>query len=429
MFFTLGKLSFSAPAIDNGVTQFLNMPNAIARLVFLTGLITFSYFITGWKKLWGCIALLLFASLVGIKIYYGIFVIIGTGLVYLLFFLRSFVKSIRKKQLGSSLKEAFVSHWLLLVFLFALLGIAAVIFLPVNKNSGGLEWYPLEWPKIFLGSTGLDIGNWFLRSQNGESPYIIRNSILLLIIVITLICIHGTRLIGLLPSKRVYKKLGWEWVIFFFPGLLIFHILGLFTLQRAGGFNVFNFFVVATVVLSLLSAMLLDTASFSLKRPVMSILLILLVALSIPRCISEIADAIHNMHNPTTGSVLISQDELAGLRFIREHTPKSAIVQSDPSDHWDSDTPYVSFFSERLTYLTGVGLQRTHNQPITDRQQRLQELFSMQDSPGFQTRARSDNIDYIYLKNTDEQKITFSPDPHLVEKVYQNKSITIYKIY
>jgi hypothetical protein len=406
------------------------MPNAMARMVFLTGLTGFSYVITERKKLWWLITLLLFSSLVGIKVYYGIFVILGTGLVYLFLLMRSFVKSIRKKRFGSSLKVAFSLNWLLLVFLLTLLGVAAAIFLPVNKNSGGLGWYPLEWPKIFLGPSGLNWGDWFLRQQVYEQSHNLRNIVFYdaVAILITLICVHGTRLIGLLPSRKTYKKLGWEWVIFFFPGLILFHILGLFTLQKAGGFNVFNFFVVSTVVLSLLSAIVLDSVRFSFKRPLLSLALILLIVLSIPRSISELTAVVYNMQHPSTGSVLISNDELAGLTFIREHTPKSAIVQSHPSDRSDSDTPYVSFFSERLTYLTGEGLQRTHNQPIEDREKRLQELFSVTDSPGFQTRARSNGIDYVYLKNTDEQKISFEVDSHLMEKVYENKSVTIYKI-
>ena len=67
------------------------------------------------------------------------------------------------------------------------------------------------------------------------------------------------------PNFKLLKFLGWEKVLFFIPGLFLFHFLGLYTLQTAGGLNVFNFFVVGTVVLSLFSSFILGQLSESKK--------------------------------------------------------------------------------------------------------------------------------------------------------------------
>jgi len=358
------------------------------------------------------------------------FVILGSGLVFLFLFFKDLITQ-KKENVLRKVKSAFMANRMLFIFLLVLAVLSLVIFLPVNKNAGGLGWYPLEWPKIFLGPSGLNWGDWFLRQQVYEQAGNIRNIVILdiMAIVITLICIHGTRLIGLIPSRRVFKNLSLPFLIFFIPGLILFHILGLFTLQKAGGFNVFNFFVVCSVVLSLFSAMLLDNVKITLKRPFILVSLFVLVLLSIPRNISEIVNVFENMGNSKTGSVLITLDELEGLRFLRTKTPKHAIVQSHPTDRWDSDTPYVSFFSERLTYLTGGGLQRSHNQPIAERMEKLNELFQATDSPGFQTRAKSTGIEYLYLKKTAEQRLPFPLDPHLIERIFENDSIIIYQIH
>ncbi|GIW61540.1 MAG: hypothetical protein KatS3mg089_0392 [Patescibacteria group bacterium] len=424
------KLSFASPAIDNGATQFLNMPNALARPVFLTSIITLQYWFKEKRLVWGILMVLLSASLWGIKVYYGIFTAIGLSLIVIAMIVITFVSMSKKKSFINAGIFAVKENIMLLSVLGLFVVVSALIYFPPNKGAGGLKVYPLEWPKIFLGPGGINWGEWWLRRQVYEQAKNIRNLLVLdiIAILVAMISIHGTRLIGLFLGRNIYKKLGWRNILFFIPGLLIFHVLGLYTLQEAGEFNVFNFFVVGTVILSIFSAMVVERLFYT-KNLILAITAFVVVILTIPRVIHETISYLPTLITPkNTSSTLISNAELEGLNFIRENTPQSAIVQSHPKDNIDQETPYVSFFSDRFTYLSGTRLQKTHNQPVEYREKELKKLFESRSSPEFHGIARNLGINVIYLKKNPDQELFFERDNNLIKKIFENKEVVIYKI-
>ncbi len=431
IFISLRKINFITPALDNGASQFLNMPNALARVLFLGGITSLKIWMEERRKLyWGLVTISLFATLVGVKVYYGIFVILGLGLVTFFILSRSILRRIKEKGLKSGVYKTIVDEKYLVISGIALCIISLLIYLPVNKNAGGLGWYPLEWPKIFLGKEVIDWDGWWQKLLLYQAAHNTLGIIFydLLAIIISLICIHGTRLLGFLPSKYLYKKLGWEMVIFFFPGIIIFHILGLFTLQTSGGLNVFNFFVVSTVLLSILSGLVLDRYSFSLKKPIVTFMLTILVLVTIPRVIFEVSTNIQALINPQNNSFLVSKDELKAFNFIRQNSPQEYIIQSHPDNAQDNISPYVAFFSDRLSYLTGVKLQETHNQPLKERESKLKEVFSTKASIDFFGQARTAGINLFYIRKVDEEKLKFPIEDIWITKFYENDSVLVYKV-
>jgi len=431
IFISLRKINFLTPALDNGASQFLNMPNAVARVLFLGGITSLTFWLKERKKLfWGLVTILLFSILVGVKVYYGIFVILGLGLLSIFIIGRALLQQFKEKGLISAVFKTLQDEKYLLLSGIVLCIISSLIYFPVNKNAGGLGWYPLEWPKIFLGKDVIGWEGWWQKLQVFQVSHNTLGIIFYdaLAIIISLVCIHGTRLLGLLPNKYFYKKLGWEIAIFFFPGIVIFHILGLFTLQTSGGLNVFNFFVVATVLLSILSGMILDTYSFSLKKPLVTILLLAMVIVTIPRVAFEVSGNIHALISPQNNSFLVSRDELDAFNFIREKTPSGDIIQSHPDNSQDTISPYVAFFSDRLSYLTGIKLQETHNQPLAERESKLKEVFSSKVAVDFFGQARTAGINLLYIRKVDEERLTFPIDNELISKLYENNSVIVYKI-
>lgn len=427
----LHKLSFATPTLDNGASQFLNMPNALARVILLSGIISFTYwFKERTKFFWGIITVLLFGVLVGIKIYYGIFVVLGFGLVAIFVLVRSLLVFKKEHGLGRALQKTFSQEKYMILGGVMLCIISFVIFFPTNKNAGGLGWYPLEWPKIFLGTDVLNWQSWWLRLQVYQSAHNVGWLVILysLAILICLVCIHGTRLIGLLLTKSSYKKLGWEMSIFLIPGLILFHILGLFTLQASGGLNVFNFFVVATVILSIFSAIVMGKYSFSLKKPLSVLLIAVIVIATLPRVVFETSRVIQASLNSQEESFLVSKDELNAFTFIRNKTPKGFIIQSHPNNPDDFITPYVSYFSDRLSYLSGIKLQETHNQPLKEREGKIKELFSSPESVSFFGHARTLGINLLYLRKVPEERLPYALDKTLFTKIYENKSVIVYRI-
>ncbi len=417
---------FYTPAIDSGAMQFLNMPNAMAKMIFITALIPLQYFISSNKKTWGIFSVFFLAPLVGFKIYFGIFSILGFSL---LIFKRLISQLIKSKEANivigiiNTLKKESFSLFLLLLFA----GIVLAIYLPANGSAGGLSYYPLEWPKSFLGAGSIDLKEWWLRKQfyDANRNYMGIFILDLIAIVITLVSIHGTRLLGFFPNFKLLKFLGWEKALFFIPGLLLFHFLGLYTLQASGGFNVFNFFVVGTVVLSLFSSFTLGQLSES-KKLFVKVFLIIFIILTIPRAIHEITYNIDN-YKTHVDSYTLSNEELLALRYIDMNVQKNAIVQSHPNNEKDYNAGYLSAFSKRLTYLSGVVFLETRNQKITEKKISLQHMFEVDSAAEFVKLAKDKKIQYIYLQKVPQQSLRFSPDESILKTVYENKYIVIIK--
>lgn len=392
---------FTTPAIDNGALQFINMPHAMARMIFLGGLVVFSY----WEKIRDIrllyFSVLIFASLIGFKVYFGMFAAVGVCFVFVLVIFRRFVQSTFRFQ--SILKE-----WKFFLLLVIFFGLQLSIFLPPNKSAGGLYFSPLDWPKLLLGSGGVDFSIWwkFYRLfllQGQQFGIIFLDAIA---IILSLIIIYGTRVLGFIPSQKV-RRLPLEMLFFLIPGVVIFNVLGLFTLQVSGGLNVFNFFAVTTVPLALFSALFMESVQLRFKRYGF-LLALLLLFLTVPRSFFEDGLSIYR-YATSFDSYLVSRDELAGLAYIRNTAPTGALVQSHPMNHWDMRTPYVAFFTNHDTFLSGIGIQETHNQPIGDKKQQLQFIFSAPNSDDLRSKLLHKNISYFYWRKNTEESLPFVP--------------------
>jgi hypothetical protein len=422
-----GILSFNTPAIDNGVTQFLNMPNVLAKMIFITALIPLQYFISSNKKALGLLSVLFLAPLVGFKIYFGIFSILGFTLLIFGKFIRSFFES-TKFNIFLKILETIRKEWfnLSLLFIFAIIVLA--IYIPTNAGAGGLFFVPLEWPKSFLGSGSIDWKDWWLRMQVYEEHANYRNIYILdtLAIVITLVSVYGTRLLGFFTNFKLLRFLGWEKILFFLPGLFIFQFLGLFTLQITGGLNVFYFFVVSCAVLSLFSAFILCQLSES-KNIFIKIFLIIFILLTIPRAIYEIAYYINN-YQTRADSYTILNDEISAMEYINKHTSKNAVVQSSPENSKDYRVGYLSTFSKRLTYLSGTVFLETRNQNIANKKLALKQMFETTNVQDFAKLAKDRKIRYIYLQKNPQQSLKFPLDRSFLKIIYENNSIMVIEL-
>src|SRR5690606_15617937 len=118
----------------------------------------------------------------GFKVYFGLFALLGLGIVTLVRFV--------KKGWNASKQE-----WLVLGISAVL---AAAVFLPVNQQSGGLFFAPFEWPKLMLNFDKLNWSEWWLRMQVYEAHQNTRAIafMLLLATAIFYVAVYGTRLIG-----------------------------------------------------------------------------------------------------------------------------------------------------------------------------------------------------------------------------------------
>jgi len=412
-------------AIDNGATQLLNIPHSYAKFVFITALMPLTNWLRQKSLGWGLITIALLASLTGLKVYFAIFSALGLSLVVGIYLIGLLIRSWKKP--AHLLSDFWQLRWLWLPFgLLALL--SAAIYFPANHNSGGLFWSPLEWPRLFLGRDHLNWLEWWQRKQVYDAASNLRGILFMdaLAIMICLISVFGFRLLGLLPELSWYKKLGWPLIVFLLPPSGFFIFLGLYTLQTSGLFNVFNFFAVTTVPLALMTGFWLDTL-WQRKNILFKLIPILVIGLGLPRIIMSTSEAV-SYQTQRKFERAVTPDQQAAFTFVQQHLPATAVIQSHPDHPFNRHTPALAFFTNRPTFLTGVRMLETHNQPFTDRQKTLKNIFESTSAPEFVESARVNQIEYIYLEKQPDQKLRFTLPAAELPIVFENDGVQVMQV-
>lgn len=363
--------NFSLPVIDHGLIQFSNTPQAFAKFLFITGLILWGVWMK--KKDWraGIASALVLASLWGFKVYFGMFAAIGWTAYGLWLFW-----SLWQKQ-HFSLKLATVKSLFIQlkndIALYALLGFASLaVYLPANVDAGGLFYVPLAWPKLIISPQYLNWSDWWLRRQVYEQ---FSNWKWLLILDVAVIAVFflgvfSTRLVGLWAALRVRRSMEAALWWFLVPPTLLFIFIGMNFLQTSGEYNVFNFFVVALLLLTFFLALWTPQL---LKNIPGKLFLGILVVLSVIFPAFLVSNLLHNYWRQTDKK-FVNPSERQVNEWIIQFTPPEAVVQPVLRNTMNSETPWTPFFTNRQAYLAGTGILRSHNQPIQDREKAMTEF-------------------------------------------------------
>lgn len=420
--------NFNYPVIDNGITQFLNMPHAMAKASFFGFLLALQLFIQKKRFAFGIVTAILCAVLFGEKIYFGLF---GALALALFFFCEVFV-FLRTHGIARGITLAtgkrgtglFVVRFAIICVLGALCTLA--IYLPANSKAGGLGFYPLEWPKLFINPANIDWTDMRYRIAIAQLEH---NGIRLfaynvIIACACLLAVHGTRLLGLAWMPAHWKFFGRRWMLFFIVGTALFTFAGLFTLQSSGTFNVFNFFAVSTVILSICAAYML-AALWKSNRVLGGLLIGITLILTLPRGIYETVGMYERYTGKVRDVVIVSPEMIDMFAYMRTHAQPDAVIQSAPKNDFENSST-IAAFTGRQTYIEGVYLLDTHNQPFKDREEIIKNLFRLTDKAEFTKVSRSVGIQYvIYQKDADKDEMTRLL--FLTEKpFYENMAVVVY---
>lgn len=413
-----GQFSFEYPVIDNGATQFLNMPHAVAKLLFFAGIIPLQLWMKEAKWKWGLLTVLIAVVLFGIKVYFALFFALGLFLLGILAFVK-FAWSWAKRRENSTSDASLFRQFLLFGVVGAVL--ALFIYLPPNRGSGGLTYVPLEWPKLMLAEGNLDWRDWRYKRAVAEIENLKAKQVYydILAVLITLLAIHGVRIVGFIVTKQTYKELGKETILFLLAPSLIFTFLGLYTLQVSGNFNVFNFFAMSLAPLTILSAFFYS--SLWRVKYFGPVLVSFLVISTMPRIIFE-TQKIITSYRDRTDVLYISGGEITALKSIDNDYPASCVVASSLNNLEDMNTPYVSYFSNRPAYMSGQRVLETHNAPTVERYNNFRKIFAGNDAGRIEQELRAKGVCALYLKTEDgltkyfslHSKLSFSNDEALV---------------
>lgn len=375
------RVSFAYPAIDNGPTQFLNMPHTFGKLFFFAigGLFLV------WRKdrRWSVLFLLLFLSAVsiGLKVYFGLALALG--------FLGIFAYD--------AIKSRSIPHFMRLVMMGVVyLILIAAIYLPVNSGAGGLSWYPLEWPTLLINRENIDwtdlaIRIGIARYEHNSSKQALYNVIL---VAVGLIAIHGTRALGFVLTKRSMRLFGTDGLIFFVVPVLICTFLGFTTLQVSGGFNVFNFFAVSLSILGISTALLLTTV-YEKNRVIGVLLITIALMFCLPRSVFETKNMIEN-YTSGNDSVLVSKSHLDAYAYLRS-LRGNIIVATSLEHDLERRSTYQAAFSGKPSYFSGKYLLETHNEPFIEKEQNTRNLFSQSTIDDIKATAKQLGITHLLL--------------------------------
>lgn len=406
--FFLGKgLNLQLPFLHNAAWLWISPPRVFA-IVMLFGSISLLYLWVTSKKLLPGIAFALITSiLIGVKVYVGIFALIGII------------------SLGSYF--LFSKRYSNLPILIFTLILSTVIHLTVSKNAGGLIFSGLWRFQDFIVNPILGLSNLELIRQT----YIAHNNLprlaqySLIFIAVYFISIFGTLLLGFIQAKKSLSLFQKEIHIFLIPSIFICIILGSFFAQQTGGANSSQFIITVHTMISIYAALACYYWTQNIKLPFRLVFVSFIMLLTIPRVMHLSYDQFNKL--TTRQGFFISRDELVALHYLKEQTPPDSIILVDNIDkgHWqNANSHYIGFISNRQLFIDGYGITLDHGVQVKEKIETAEEIFTSTDHLYIQDLAQKNHIDYLYMLSSDYLPL----ETNELSVVFQNGSITILKV-
>lgn len=402
------ELNFEMSSLEDGAKFLVNPPRAISIIVFFAALSLLVLWIKKRNIHAGLLTVLLLGSLIGFKVYTGIFALSGALALFCYFVIK---RDFRAVTLFS------------LVFI-----ISAIIYLPVNRDAGGLYFTGLYLFENFI------VQPWMMlhRLELARRIYLEHKSYLrimqyeLIYIFLFIITIFGTKLLGFLQTRRSLSLLPKELNIFLITGIIVSIVVGFFFQQKAGGANTFNFLVSVFIIGSVYSALACAYFLEKIKNKVKFILIAILIVLTVPRVLHQTISNVKNIIKPNY--LMVDSNELDSIKYIQENTAPGAIIMVNYEKFkLDAKSPYLSFLANRPMYLSGLVHELSdHGIDFSDRKAIVDELLSSTDNARVATLLQQTRIDYLYLSPSDFLIATVSAE--FTQTVFQNAKVRLIKV-
>ena len=409
LFLILGKgLNFSVNLPEKATTLWVSPPRVFALVILLSGIILFYKWVKNKSFYSGLIMALVFAVLIEVKVYIGIFALAGLGCIGLVYLIKRDFKS--------------------LIPLILCLILSLAFYLPVNIHAGGL---------IFTGFWRIE--NFAVSSQLGLSSLELARLIYLshynYIRVVIIECFYfllymyslgGVFLFGLVQSKRSISRIPKEIHIFLLSGLAVSLICGLFFVQTSGGANTTQFLFSVYIVGSLYTALSLSFWFAKIKiMPLKIILVIIMCTLVSARVLHDEYININNIYSHI-GFYTVSYKELNGIDYLKKNTKINTITIADKAMVANNDCYYLVFLTNREFFLCGEGILEDHNIDIRKRKTIENYIFTSSNINHVVLELKQNNISYVYLKRN--EYFPLENNKELFSEVFNNNVIRILKV-
>ena len=400
-------IDFRMSSIEDGIKFLVNPPRAYSIIVFFAVLSLLALFKKNKSLIFEIIIGLICASLMGFKVYTGIFCALGLTALALL--------GVLKKDFS----------YLRILIIFSILSL--FVYLPVNINSGGLYFTGFWQFENFIVQPFLDLGRLELARKIfwDDHKYIKAAYYDLIFGSIFLITIFGTKILGIFQTKNSLKKLPGEINIFLISGLIISLILGLFFQQTSGGANTFNFLVSVFVIGSIFTALAVSYWQEKIKHRIFEFIFIfLIVAFTLPRVLYGLNNNLRDIYNKK--GFFLYPDEVTAFEFIKNKTNKSALLLIDPELKESINTPYVSFLTDRPIYLTGQLILESHAVASNERLEVTDNIIKSKDLSLITSLLQKNSINYIVAPSNID--FAASESAYFIRPVFSDIRMKIFEV-
>ncbi len=410
------EFNWNVATIENSADQFLNMPQMFAKvLIFAAYYSALRWYREQHQKSWFFSALILIVISTGFKVYFGLFNL-ALAVAMLVF-------GILTKRVGAAPQKLQLATLISLALPVTLAALATVaIFLTVSSGDSSLSWVPLAWPKLLLSAEHLNVSDWWLRMQVYQAAMSWKgiaalNTIAILIAATSMI---GTKLVGLWQLRL--NRQDWWWQLPILVAIIGGCAVGFNTLQNPGGFNTYNFIIVAIQPLVILTALVF---SQWWSKAVGWKLVVIIILLS--GSLRPLANATKYIAAQQSGraDANYSTQQLAALRWVAVNTPRDSAIQALPSNSQNQQSAFLSFFAERPTALAAENITVSHNLDYRSRYQILGQAAAVSDWQLLRANLTQLGIDYLYIDLARDQEFLQSIPDLLEHSVYQNETTAL----
>ncbi|MCR4325027.1 MAG: hypothetical protein NUV69_05060 [Candidatus Curtissbacteria bacterium] len=407
LLFLRGKgFNFDVTIIDDASKLLAGPPRAFSIVIFLAGLSLLVRFFRKKEMYAGILAAVVMGSLIGFKVYSGLFALAGFFGIGVYFLLRQNLR-------------------LTLVPIICLL-ISMAYFIPVNRSAGGLFFNGMWRFENFVQHKDLAISKLdYLRLERLQENRIFEVYLLeAFFVVLFFIFLFGTVNFGLLQTRSSFKLFPRELNIFLLSGMITSLIAGSFFYQKTGGANTVQFLISVFIIGAIYASLSLYYWTRRLPAVFKVILIALVLTLTVSRSLYE---GMNNfLYVQSKKGYLVTSDELNAFSYLKNETPRDSVVLVESWMAEDEPFMYVSFLSDRPLFLSGAGVLRDHGQDTKSREGIVRVVFSSSDPLEIKNNLKGNSISYLYVeKNVYESRFQ---NLDFLQKVYFNDKSIVLKV-
>jgi len=386
--YTQKMWDFRVPSLIEDGSNFMdNPPRAFSVIVGIAALyLFFKYLDNKYKNIF--VLSILFGTLVGFKVYTAIGLLAGLGMIGL-------YHLVLKRRVDT-----------LIIFIISVV-LSAIIFFPVNGNSGGIFFLPFEKVRDFitykpLGFFDMEL-RWRIFQEYHNVPRIIHLGILMSIVYFVIQ--FGTKLIGFVPYKKTFILLGREKILFCLTIIFISIVTGSFISLKANPAESYNFYLPGVLILCLISSLTLTLFLDKKPLPFVICFSLLLITFSMPRWFYRIVTLAPHAITDFSG---ISYSELASYDFLKKNVPRDKTVLVLNKGEKDFLSASVKVYSGRNMFLSGQTISNAHNTTDKNRIKEVSVIYESKNPQEVSTILKKNNISYLYFYNKPNLRVSVS---------------------